>query len=254
MCVKGMITDIQHASVHDGPGIRTTVFLKGCPFHCAWCHNPECIAFEPQLLWYPEKCIGCGKCEEGCFSGAKVICGKEMTVQEVFEEIMLDKPYYSDNGGVTVSGGEPLAQPEFTLALLKKCRENHIHTAIETCLYIYHEEIFKHCDLIMADLKIWDEEKHKQYTGVSNKSIIENFKKLDKLNIPFIMRTPVIEGITDVEVKEISRFAKTLKNIQKYELLPYHPLGITKARALGIQQERFKEITNMEALKRYADL
>jgi len=235
--IKATVTDIQRFSLHDGPGIRTTVFLKGCPLNCAWCHNPECISFEPQEMFYPEKCIGCGRCGEGCVCGARVICGKEMTVDEVFSEILLDKPYYKDGGGLTVSGGEPLAQAEFTLALLKKCRENGINTAIETSLFMLNEEIFRHCDLIMADLKNFDENKHIKYTGVSNKEIIENFRKLDTLNVPFIVRTPVIPGITDTE--EIESFAKTLRHAVKHELLPYNPLGLAKANALGVQQKRF---------------
>lgn len=255
MCLKAIVADIQHASLHDGPGLRTTVFLKGCPLSCAWCHNPECISFKPEMMYYPEKCIGCGKCDVGCFSGAKVICGKEMTVDEVFDEIMQDKPYYGNDGGVTVSGGEPLSQPEFTLALLNKCRLNGIHTALETSLYSYNEEIFKSCDLIMADLKLWDDQKHILHTGVSNERIIENFKKLDRLNIPFIMRTPVIDGISDAgDIKKIADFARTLKNLIKYELLPYHPLGITKSKALRREQTRFGAPANMEELKKYADI
>lgn len=112
---KGLIADIQRASFHDGDGIRTTVFFKGCPLRCAWCHNPECISFERQTLYYPQKCIGCGKCDEGCFSGAKVVCGKEYNSEELLCEILQDAVYYGDNGGVTFSGGEPMAQKIFFL-------------------------------------------------------------------------------------------------------------------------------------------
>ena len=108
-----LITDIQRCSVHDGPGIRTTVFFKGCPLNCVWCHNPECISFDVEILSYPEKCIGCGMCDEGCFSGAKVVCGNEMTVEEIIKHIMLDKPYFGKDGGVTFSGGECLLQADF---------------------------------------------------------------------------------------------------------------------------------------------
>lgn len=235
--IKAIIADIQRASIHDGPGLRTTVFFKGCPLSCAWCHNPECIGFKPQIMNYSEKCIACGQCDKGCFSGAKVVCGKEMTVSEVLEQILLDKDYYGENGGVTFSGGEPMAQKEFLYELIEKCKINGINTAIETSLIYFDEKIFRSVDLVMADFKIWNEEKHIKYTGVSNKNIIESFKKLDSLNIPYIVRTPVIDNITDIE--EIEEFLKTLKNMMRHEKLKYHPLGIEKAKALGIEQERF---------------
>lgn len=237
--MQGIIADIQRASVHDGPGTRTTVFFKGCPLRCRWCHNPECISFEPQIMYYPDKCIGCGCCEDGCYNGARVVCGKEMTVSEVMSQILLDKPYYGDDGGVTFSGGEPMAQKQFLSELLKECRKNGIHTAIETSMYIFDNDIFRELDLVMADMKLWDRDKHIEYTGVSNERIIDNFRRLDRSGIPFIMRTPVIPGVTDVEA--VSGFAKTMKNLIRHELLPYHPLGIPKAAALGITQERFDE-------------
>lgn len=240
--IKGLITDIQRASFHDGSGIRTTVFLKGCPLSCLWCHNPECISFEKEILAYPEKCIGCGFCDEGCYSGAKIICGKEMSAQEVYDEIKLDIPYFGDSGGVTISGGEPMAQKEFTKELIKVCKENRINCAIETSLIIYDEDVFKSLNFVMADLKIWDDEEHKKYTGVSNKEIIENFKKLDSIGIPIIVRTPVIPGVNQ-EIDKISEFVKGLENVIEYEFLPYHPLGLGKAKALG------KEITEFEIPK-----
>ena len=174
--IKGIVADIQRASVHDGPGIRTTVFLKGCPLHCAWCHNPECIDRRPQTMYYPEKCIGCGLCEKGCFSGARVICGKEMSVQEVVKQVLLDKDYYGEEGGVTISGGEPFAQREFLNELIDACKREGIHTAVETSLIYFDEKIMRKVDLVMADLKIWDNELHKQYTGVENIKIKEHLQ------------------------------------------------------------------------------
>ena len=171
--IKGIIADIQRASVHDGPGFRTTVFFKGCPLKCEWCHNPECISFEPQILNYPEKCIGCGMCDKGCFAGAKVVCGKEMTVDEVMKEILLDEDYYGNDGGVTFSGGEPFAQREFLNAIIDKCNEYGISCAIETSMIFFDEDILKKLDLVMADLKIWSDELHFIHTGVGNKKIIE---------------------------------------------------------------------------------
>ena len=139
--ISGIVADIQRASVHDGPGIRTTVFLKGCPLHCAWCHNPECISSQPQMMYYPEKCIGCGLCHKGCFSGARVMCGKEMTVEEVVREVLLDRDYYGPDGGVTFSGGEALAQKAFLNGLIDECKANGISCAVETSLIFYDEQI-----------------------------------------------------------------------------------------------------------------
>lgn len=253
-----IVADIQHASLHDGPGIRTTIFFKGCPLHCAWCHNPECIEKNPQILNYPDKCIGCGECEKGCFSGARVVCGKEMSAEQIFDEIMLDVNYYQDNGGVTFSGGEPLLYLDVIKEVIQLCKKHNIKTAIETSLYIYNEEILKSVDYIMVDFKIFDDVKHKKYTGVSNDIIKNHFLLLDTLNKPFIVRTPIIPGINDSsdEILKIKSFIKTLKNLITYELLPYHPLGVSKQIALGIKTQSFEVPTKqlMEDLKRYAKL
>ena len=163
-----LVSEIQSFSIHDGPGIRTTVFLKGCPLRCEWCHNPECISPLAEELYYPEKCIGCGRCSEGCFAGARVVCGKKMSAEEIFSEVMRDKRYYGTEGGLTVSGGEPLMHKELTKRLLTLAKENGIGTAVESSLFIWDEEIFSLCDVVMADLKIYDNEAHKRYTGVSN--------------------------------------------------------------------------------------
>ena len=235
---NGIITDIQRASVHDGPGLRTTVFFKGCPLNCKWCHNPECISFEKQILQYPEKCIGCGMCDKGCFSGAKVLCGKEMTPKEILKEILLDKPYYASDGGVTFSGGEPFAQREVLEETIDLAKENGINCAVETSLVYFDERIFSKLDLVMADLKIWDDGLHKKYTGVSNKVIIENFKKLNSLGIPIIARTPIVPE-TEQGIPQISAFLKELENVKQYELLPFHPLGETKRKALGLKKTEF---------------
>ena len=251
--IKALVADIQRASTHDGPGFRTTVFFKGCPLSCLWCHNPECISFTPQILSYPEKCIGCGRCAEGCFAGAKVLCGKEMTPKEIANEVLRDKAYYGNDGGVTFSGGEPFAQKEALSACIDECKKHSVHCAVETSLIYFDEEIFSKLDLVMADLKIWDSELHKKYTGVGNEVIIENFKKLDALGIPVIARTPVIPEI-DQGSDKISEFLKTLDNVYCYELLPYHPLGVSKRQALGICGEDFTvpSAEHMEALNKYA--
>lgn len=250
---KALITDIQRASLHDGRGIRTTVFFKGCPLSCVWCHNPECISFERQMLFYPERCIGCGKCNEGCYAGARVICGREMSVEEVLAEIRQDKPYYQNGGGVTFSGGEPMAQKVFLKELIPICKREEIGCAIETSMIYFDEEIFRQLDFIMADLKIWDDALHKQYTGVGNARIKENFQNLNRLNVPIIARTPVIPEI-EQGIKEISDFLRGLSNVVQYELLPYHPLGNSKRQALGIADDGFSVPTPeyMKELKQYA--
>lgn len=250
--INGIVADIQRASVHDGPGIRTTVFLKGCPLHCAWCHNPECIDYRPQMMYYPEKCIGCGLCDQGCFSGAKVICGKQMSVSEVLKEVLYDRDYYGNEGGVTISGGEPLAQRQFVSALIDACKEEGIHCAVETSLIYYEEEIFKKLNLVMADLKIWDNQLHRKYTGVENLKIKEHFGRLNGLGIPIIARTPVIPEI-DQNIEAISGFLKQFENVKKYELLPYHPLGDSKREALGLTAENFTvpSAAHMKELEKY---
>ena len=256
--ISALITEIQRFSVHDGPGIRTAVFLKGCPLRCAWCHNPECISFEKQTMLYPEKCIGCGKCDEGCYSGAKVVCGKEMTVDEVMTEILADRMYYGDLGGVTISGGEPLAHREFTMALIASCHKEGIHVGVETSLYRFDEELLGSLDLIMADMKIFDSARHKTFVGIGNEEIKENLRRANELDIPMIIRTPVISGINDTKenIAETAAFLKALENVTAYELLPYHPMGLSKAAALGIDMREFTASSSdqMEELKRYADL
>lgn len=252
--MKGIVADIERASTHDGPGIRTVVFLKGCPLNCKWCHNPECISPKPEMLYYPEKCIGCGKCDEGCFTGAKSVCGKEMTPSEVVNEVLQDKIFYSKDGGLTISGGEPMLQANFTYEIASKAKGNGIHTAIETSMYLYDEKIMKNFDLIMFDVKFINSAKHIEYTGARLETILSNIEKANKLNIPMIARTPVIPNVNDSDIPEISKFLKSLDSVVKYELLPYHPLGISKAKALKKEQKRFDipSKTLMEELNKYA--
>ena len=204
-------------------------------------------------MYYPEKCIGCGKCDEGCFSGAKVICGKNMTSEEVFSQVMLDADYYGKDGGVTFSGGEPMLQKEFVKEVMSMCKKQGIGTAIETSLIIYDEDVFKNLDVVMADLKIWDSKLHEEYTGVPNEKIKEHFKMLDTLGVPIIARTPVVTEINQ-EIDKISSFLKSLKNVVKYELLPYHPLGVSKLRALKKEEVVFSIPTKeqMEEVSKYA--
>ena len=256
--VSGVVADIERFSTHDGPGIRTVVFFKGCPLACAWCHNPECISFEPEVLFYPDKCIHCGQCDKGCYAGARVPCGKRMTVDEVMTQILMDKPYYGETGGVTFSGGEPQCQPEFLDALIDACRREGIRTAIETSMIVYHPEVLQKLDLIMADVKVMDDEVHQAFTGVSNRLILEHFRQADGLNIPIIVHTPIVPEVNaDREsVTAIRDFVKTLRNAQKLELLPYHPLGVDKGRASGRVERTFSVPSQqlMKELQSYADL
>ncbi len=256
--MKGIVADIERSSTHDGPGMRTVVFLKGCPLNCAWCHNPECISPEPQELFYPEKCIHCGFCADGCYSGARVKCGRELTVEDVMREIRADKRYYGELGGLTISGGEPLLQKGFTKALADAARSEGIGAAIETSLVIYDEEVLRSFELIMFDLKLPDDTRHREFTGVPVSRIKENIAKAASLGIPMLARTPIVPGVNAdaATIAEISEFLAKFPAIYKYELLPYHPLGLPKARALGVEQRRFDSPTKelMEELNKYAFL
>jgi pyruvate formate lyase activating enzyme len=206
---SGIIADIQRCSVHDGPGLRTTVFFKGCQLNCVWCHNPETIAFEPQEMYYPEKCKGCKQCDKGCFSGARVIAVRELTVDDVMKQVEQDVPYYGEDGGVTISGGEPLCQRDFAVALIEACREKGIKAGMESNLCFppgVVRPVLEKLDLLMADLKVWDPEEHKRWTGMTNGHVKENLWQAAELKLPLILRTPVIPGITD-SADNISRIA-----------------------------------------------
>ena len=265
---KGLITDIQRFSLNDGPGIRTTVFFKGCNMRCSWCHNPETISHNKDIMFYNNKCIGCGacfnacaygvhsvvdgehiidrnkcvlcgKCVSGCYAEALVFSAKELTSDEIMREILQDKVYYDEsNGGVTLSGGEVTCQKELALEIIEKCKENGIKTAIETNLLLPFEqikELLSAVDLVMLDVKIFDGDEHQKHTGVNNKQILENLKKLDELGTSFIVRTPLIPEITDRQenLEAIADFLSGLKNILYYELLNFNPLGASKYKSLS---------------------
>jgi len=253
---RTLIAHIERGSTFDGPGVRTVIFLKGCPLLCRWCHNPECISYEPETMYYPEKCIGCGRCEDGCYSGARVICGKEIGIPGLVALAKRDAIFYGNNGGVTVSGGEPLSHPDFTFELVRALKDAGLNVGIESSLYRFDRDVLSSVDIIMADLKIYDDALHREYTGIGNSAIKENIKKADTLGIPMIIRTPVIAGVNDGEdeIPAISEFARSLKNAVKYELLPYHPMGISKAKAIGKEQERFSapDGNRMNLLSRYS--
>lgn len=256
------IFDIEHASFVDGPGIRTTVFFKGCNLRCAWCHNPEGLIRQKQMMFYRDKCSGCGKCKEVCpynlekcdFCGkcelycpndARKICGKDYTVDEVFAQLIKDKDFYENSGGgVTFSGGECMLQLDFLFEILKKCKENGIHTAVDTAGYIpfeSFEKIIPFTDLFLYDIKSMNTDVHKKYTGVGNELILENLSKLLKMKIPVWIRVPIIPGVNDTaeEMLKIKEFLIKNGKPQKIELLPYHRMGENKYNALGMKAAEF---------------
>lgn len=286
------IFDIQHFCVHDGPGIRTTVFLKGCPLHCRWCHNPESLRPEKQMMFFADKCVNCGMCVRACKKGAHVfsrgrhiyirekcnLCGEcvtacsqralevsgyEMDEKGLFQRILRDKAFYGPDGGVTFSGGEPLLQFEKLRGVLKCCREEGIHTAVETSLLAPEKvirELHKEVDLIICDFKIADPSVHKEYTGVSNERILSNMKYLlERRAEQMWVRTPVIPGIND-NPRNMEAMACFLAPypVARVELLPFHDIGLSKYTALGqsyeFADENFISEEKMESLRKILGL
>jgi len=261
--MKAIIFDIERNSFVDGPGIRTTVFFKGCNLKCAWCHNPESQSFKTEMMFYRDKCTGCGKCKEKCPNNlekcdlcgkctiycpaeARKVCGKEYTVDEVFAEVIKDKAFYENSGGgVTFSGGECMLQIDFLVEILKKCKENGIQTAVDTAGHIpfeSFERVLPFTDMFLYDLKIFDSEKHKKYVGVGNELILQNLKKLLNKGVKVFVRIPVMEGVNDSveEMKKIKEFISSNGKVEKVELLPYHAMGENKYRAIGKEPIIFK--------------
>lgn len=252
--MKAIIFDIERNSFVDGPGIRTTVFFKGCNLRCEWCHNPESHSFKKEILFYKNKCTECGRCknltldskEFFCFNDAKEICGQEYTVDEVLGEVLKDKEYYkTSNGGVTFSGGECMLQIDFLKEILMKCKQNGIHTAVDTagCVpWESFEKIIPYTDLFLYDIKTMDDEMHRKYTGVGNKLILENLAKLLGLCASVWIRVPVITGVNDSEeeMNKIKGFLDVNGCPEKIELLPYHEMGEHKYTALGRTGKHFE--------------
>ena len=266
---KGLIFDIKKFAVHDGPGIRTTVFFKGCPLRCWWCHNPEAIHSHPELVlfeikcigcgecfavcpqqahealpdgtraYHQEKCILCGKCVEICYAEALVMEGREVTVEELMAELRKDIPFYENSGGgITLSGGEPLFQHEFILSLLKQCKTEGLHTVLDTsgqAPWKIFEEVLSYVDLVLYDIKHIDAVEHKTHTGISNNLTLENPEKVGQYGIPIEIRMPIIPGINDAEedILRTARFLADINGIERVQLLPYHKLGESKYARLG---------------------
>lgn len=265
--MTGTVFNIQRFCVNDGPGIRTTVFLKGCPLSCAWCHNPESNSARPELFYDADQCVSCGRCvslcpqkahlmENGrhqlrrescvrCMACAETHCpalaaaGETRRAEDVMAEVLRDRPFYqASGGGMTLSGGEPFFQEAFVLDLLRLAREAQVHTCVETCGFAplsLLEQAARWVDLFLYDIKLTDPALHRQWTGVSNDRILENLRALDKMGAKTVLRCPVIPGVNDTPAhfQGVAKIANSLMHLQEIHLEPYHPLGVSKARRLG---------------------
>jgi len=264
----GLVFNIQKYSLHDGPGIRTTVFLKGCPLKCLWCHNPEGISPQPEMVVIESRCLACGECRSACLlpaasdgggflplrnddctlcgecvvacpSGGRQMLGNSLSVAEVMASVRQDRVFYDDSGGgLTVSGGEPLSQPQFLLALLEACRGEGIHAVLDTTGFGPTELLLAAAamtDLVLYDLKVLDDARHRQLTGVSNNLILANLQRLDRVHSNIWVRLPVVPGFNDdlANLRQIADFVVGLRHITLVNLLPFHRTGIDKFARLG---------------------
>ena len=279
---KGIIFDIKRFAVHDGDGIRTTVFLKGCSLKCVWCHNPEGISFSPQLADYENKCIGCGECVSACSQNAHMITdkghsfdrdlciacgkcadkclgsaltfyGKEVTVEKLLPILLEDKDFYvTSGGGVTISGGECLCQADFCAELLKALKGKGINTAVDTCGFVPRESIEKvlpYTDIFLYDIKAIDEDVHIRCTGQSNEVILENIKYIDSRNKAIEVRIPYVPNFNDDQIDKIADFLRILKNIKAVKVLPYHNYAGSKYNALNMENTLPKLLPSKEEVE-----
>ena len=265
----GLIFEIQRFSIHDGPGIRTTVFMKGCPLRCVWCHNPESIDSTTLVSFQLEKCIGCGycfrvcpnrarrmvdgrhelardlceacgACASECWAGATELVGRTVNVEEVMAQVMRDKPFYDvSNGGLTLSGGEPLAQLEFTAALLRAAKADGLHCCVDTCglaPFEAFERVIPDVDLFLFDIKEMDNDRHLEFTGAFNAAILTNLKRLHDNGAQVHLRLPIVPGLNDRpdHFEAVASLIRSLPGLLGVEIMPYHKLAMDKRRRLGL--------------------
>ena len=242
--MKGKIFELKRFAVHDGDGIRTTVFFKGCPLKCVWCHNPEGISSKTEEAFYSHKCIGCSECKnegfttEDCLGQARTVYGKDVTVDELLPILLEDMDFYRNScGGITLSGGECLMQSDFCAELLKRLKEHNVNTAVDTCGFVSRESIDKvvpYTDVFLYDLKAYDEDVHIKCTGQSNKIILDNLLYLDSIGKSVEIRIPYVPEYNSDQMKKIATFISTLKNVTKTRVLAYHNFAGSKYASLGM--------------------
>jgi pyruvate formate lyase activating enzyme len=287
--IRGIVFDIKRFAVHDGPGIRTTVFLKGCPLRCDWCHNPESQLSKPVVAQFRRNCIGCrkcieacpqhaitagdegivlnralcqscGACADACVAEALVLRGEEMTVEQVLTEVEKDRPFYENSGGgMTLSGGEPLFQPDFALALLRAAKAAGLHTCLDTSGHAFWpviEGMLPYVDVLLYDIKGVDPRRHQQRTGRSNRQILENLRHLTADGVCVNVRVPVVKDYNDDEqdMRELAGYLLSLDHVPAVELLPYHRLGEGKYESLGIRNGHHLEPPRREDVEALAEL
>ena len=275
--MKGLISGIKRMEIHDGAGLRTTVFFKGCPLHCVWCHNPESISFKPQIAYFSEKCMACekcisvcdklalrrennrlsidyekcslcGECSKHCPMDALFLFGVEYEANELVEILLQDKPFFDNSGGgVTLSGGECLMQAEFAIEVAKMLKENSINVNIDTCGFVDQtviKRILPYVDTFLYDVKAIDASLHKKCTGQDNALILDNLTFLSKCNAKLEIRIPLVVGINDGEIKKIGVFLSKLKNPPPVRILKYHDFAGSRYKALSMLNTLPKNKTN----------
>lgn len=286
--MKGVIFDIARFALTDGPGIRSVVFFKGCPLRCQWCHNPESHSIKPEIMFFKEKCLNCGLCEKYCACGchtlasrihqftpnpckgcgqcAKVcptkaltVSGQTVTAENVIDTLEKDSAYYNNGGGITLSGGEPLFQPEFAIALLKLAKEKNWHTAMETCGYANWNiirQVLPLVDLWLYDVKCVAPDKHMAFTGADSSIILENLHKLNEAGAIIELRAPLIHGVNDSDndILQLVELAGKLCNVTGIRPEPYHPFGQDKLLRLGYSPQPQFPVADDNELKRYQNI